>query len=312
MNVETVTWRELHKLLRLTLMGIGVAFAAAVVSVFLGLSAGSAQAAEDENSGLLGTVTGLVGDTTSVVGSTVSSAISVATDAVTPVVDVAPAPVQQPVAAVVHTAGSAVQAVVAPVAQIVSTDVVGAVVHPVVSVVSEVPIVGGVVSGIGLGTALTEIAADVDESLARVVGALSSTGAALAPAVATVPGADSELTPTGSLAAPASLINGTAGSIAAISSTTSASAASPSFTDDAVTVLATAGLAAVDTHQLQKAIGALCLSVFSSGPGGAGLGVWALAALLPFVAHRAWVRRSGPEDDVVPAAPTGSTDVSPD
>jgi hypothetical protein len=48
------------------------------------------------------------------------------------------------------------------------------------------------------------------------------------------------------------------------------------------------------------------------GPGGAGPGAWVLVALGFVVAHRAWVRRSGLENDVAPAAPVLSTDVSPD
>ena len=59
--------------------------------------------------------------------------------------------------------------------------------------------------------------------------------------------------------------------------------------------------------------GGLCPPATSSaGSGGAGPGAWAMAALLPLVAHRAWVRRAGAEDDLVPSAPAGSTDVSPD
>jgi hypothetical protein len=48
------------------------------------------------------------------------------------------------------------------------------------------------------------------------------------------------------------------------------------------------------------------------GPGGAGPGVWVLVALGLVVAHRAWVRRAGLENDAAPPAPVLSTDVSPD
>lgn len=53
-------------------------------------------------------------------------------------------------------------------------------------------------------------------------------------------------------------------------------------------------------------------SILSSGPSGSGAGAWALAPFAPFVAHRAWVRRTGAGDESAPAAPVYDTDVSPD
>jgi hypothetical protein len=57
---------------------------------------------------------------------------------------------------------------------------------------------------------------------------------------------------------------------------------------------------------------ALSADSMFSGPGGAGPGAWVLVALGLFVAYRAWMRRNGLENDVAPAAPVLSTDVSPD
>lgn len=315
--METVTWHELNKLVRLALMGVGAAFAAAILSVLLGFGAAAAHADEDAEPGLLGAVTGLVADTTSAVGSTVTTVTSTATDAVATVVSVAPAPV----AAVVETAGTAVAATVAPVQQAVSTEVVSTVATPVVELVTAVPVVGDVVSALGADEALTSVAADLDSTLTTVVGALTSAGEALATPVPPVaPVTDAAITVP--LAVAPAHAEAFASALAPATDQASATSAhegtspglAPSLPAIGATgvVAVTALLSAVDTHALHTSLGALCLSVISSGPGGAGLGVWALAALLPFVAHRAWVRRAGPEDQLVPAAPAGSTDVSPD
>jgi hypothetical protein len=50
----------------------------------------------------------------------------------------------------------------------------------------------------------------------------------------------------------------------------------------------------------------------SSGPAGAGSGAAALVTAGLLFAHRAWVRRRRPGDDLSPAAPVYATDVSPD
>jgi hypothetical protein len=49
-----------------------------------------------------------------------------------------------------------------------------------------------------------------------------------------------------------------------------------------------------------------------TGSAGAGPGAWVLVALGFVVAYRAWVRRTGFENDVAPPAPAYPTDVSPD
>lgn len=309
--METVTWHELLRLVRLALMGVGAAFAAVVLSLLLG--SGAAQAADDEDRGLLGAVTGLVDETTSTVGSTVTGVTSTATDVVAAVVDVTPAPVQPVVQAVTSTVSDTVTTTVAPVQQIVAAEVVTTVTTPVVDVVAAVPVVGDVVSALGADDALTAIAADLDSTLAVLAGAVTSTGEALAPEALPLP---EHLVPS---YASDRFVASTPIDIAAAGATASAGTSARPATAVAavpasatIVALATAGIAATDTTALLTSMGALCLSVISSGPGGAGLGVWALAALLPFVAHRAWVRRAGPEDQLVPASPAGSTDVSPD
>ena len=322
---------QLPRIVRLALIGVATAFAWIVVSLVLGLGPGQAHADEPDDGGLLGgalgAVTSLVDTTATTVTTTVSTVTTGATGVVDEVVAVAPAPVQQPVSQVVQTVGTVVTGVTRPVSNIVSGGVVGGVTQPVVDLVTEIPIVGGIAKGIGLDDAVTDLGGTVDETLTGVVGAVDETGATIGlpptdgaggvpglPGIPAITGdsdllglaaaaADGPVAATQTDAAP-TLFSTTAGSIGRWA------AASVSHAATAVTVVVSSAALAV-SGPLSTA-GGLCLPTSSAGPCGAGPGAWALAALLPLAAHRAWVRRAGPEDEHAPPAPVGSTDVSPD
>jgi len=329
-NVEIAT-SQLPRIVRLALIGVATAFAWIVVSLVLGLGLGQAHADETEDGGLLGgalgAVTSLVDTTATTVTTTVSTVTTGVTGAVNTVVATAPAPVQQPVSQVVQTVGTVVTNVTQPVSDVVSGGVVSGVTQPVVDLVTEVPIVGGIVTGIGLDDAVNDIGGTVDETLTGVVGAVDETGATIGlppaggagevpslPGIPLIPGLsgisgtisvdDALAAATASTDAAAALFSTTAGSIGRWA------AASLSHATAAVSVIVSSAALAVSGPL--SSLGGLCLPIASAGPGGAGLGAWALAALLPLAAHRAWVRRAGPEDEHAPPAPVGSTDVSPD
>lgn len=327
--MEIVT-SQLPRIVRLALIGVATAFAWIVVSLVLGLGLGQAHADETEDGGLLGgalgAVTSVVDTTATTVTTTVSTVTTGVTGAVNTVVATAPAPVQQPVSQVVQTIGTVVTNVTQPVSDVVSGGVVSGITQPVVDLVTEVPIVGGIVTGIGLDDAVNDIGGTVDETLTGVVVAVDETGATVGlppvggagevpalpgiPAIPGVPSFSGGLTADDMLAAsPAETDAG------AVFSTTAGSigrwaAASLSHATAAVSVVVSS--AALAASGPLSSVGGLCLPTSSAGPGGAGLGAWALAALLPLAAHRAWVRRAGPEDEHALPAPVGSTDVSPD
>lgn len=272
---------QLPRIVRLALIGVGTAFAWIVVSLLLGLGPGQAHADDTDDAGVLGGalggVTSLVDSTATTVTSTVSTVTTGVAGAVNTVVATAPAPVEQPASQVVQTIGTVVTAATQPVSDVVSGDVVRGIAQPVVDLATDVPIVGGIVTGIGLDDAVADLGGTVDETLTGVVGAVAQTGATFSKTV---------------------------------SSLGQWAAASVSRAVAAVTVVVSSAAPAV-SGPLGTA-GGLRLPSASAGPGGAGPAAWALAALLPLAAHRAWVRRAGSEDEHAPPAPAGSTDVSPD
>lgn len=190
----------------LRLLGLSLLAALAWVILSLTFSTTSASANDDSPSGLLGTISGAVDDTTGavkgLVGSvddTVASVVEAVEPVTAPVAAVVPEPVRQPVAEVTQTtvdavntvvghvdetAASAVDTVTETVSQVAEAEVVGAVVHPVVETVVSVPVVGGVVSEVGLDDVLTGVADTLDEVVPAVVGTPAPTG----PLLPTIPG----------------------------------------------------------------------------------------------------------------------------
>ncbi|MGN8553316.1 UNVERIFIED_CONTAM: hypothetical protein OHV15_12110 [Microbacterium sp. SLM126] len=302
---------------RPALVGVLTAFAWLLLSLVLGLGSGDARAEETDDDSLLGAVTSLVDSTATTVTQTVSTATKSVTKVVNKVADVAPAPAQQPVREVVTVVGSAVKTVTEPVSGIVSGGVVDSVARPVVDAVTEVPLVGDIVSGLGLADAVSDLGQTVDHTLGDLVGTVTDTGAGLglppagvipglpaSPDVASIPVGGHPLPALG-VVLPAAIPSGaTSGAASALSAFLAAYAPVSA---------AAAAVASSDARVPLTPAGSLCPpSTSSSGPGGAGSGAWALVALGPLVALRAWVRRAGPEDEHAPAAPAASTDVSPD
>ncbi|SIT85812.1 hypothetical protein [Microbacterium sp. RU33B] len=303
--MEIVTWRGFASLARLALIGVGVAFACAVISLLVGVGGASAHADDGEERGLLGAVTDLVDDTTSLVGATVTEVDSATTTIVETVVAVVPAPAQAPVQAVTQTVGDVAGVAVAPVQQTVSNGVVGALAQPVVELAVRVPVVGEVVTGLSLDAAVSAVGASADDLLRTSVGALSATPSAIGsprPSDTDANSAAAGLAPTPVLAASDAAAFARADASARPSSHATAGApgrapAVAPIRDDAPT----------DPR------GAVCpSSLVGSSAGGIGAGAWALVGLLPFAAHRAWVRRAGAADDDAPPPPFFATDVSPD
>lgn len=308
---------------RLTLAGTLAAFTWIILSLLLGLApAAHAQSDDDEGNGLLGAVTSLVGTTASTVTGSVSTVTSGVTDVVETAVSAAPAPVQQPVRAVVKAVGGVVTTTTKPVANDVSGGVVGSVATPVVEIVKQVPIVGGVVNGVGLDDAVTDLADTTDRTLGDLAGTVVEMGGALETPGTTIPGLPGLPTdptngpsipvggpwlPAPDVALPDALASDAASTLAALLAAYEAGSAGGLAASQAAVAASSA------PYDPRSPAGALCPpSTLSSGPGGAGSGAWALVALGPFVAHRAWVRRAGPEDEHAPPAPADSTDVAPD
>jgi hypothetical protein len=311
---------QLSRILRLALIGVATAFAWIALSLLVGLGSGYAQAAEnDDDEGLLGAVTSIVDRTTSTATNTVATVTTGVAKVVNTVVSVAPAPVQKPVQQVVATVGTTVATVTRPVADASASGVVGTVTKPVVETVSQVPIVGEVASAAGLDDAVDSLTGSADDTLAGVTESVVETAAGLArppradgpelPALPAVPGLEGGWM-VGSASPDASDFALREG-LAEASGFFFSNALGRGAAVPAVGTV-TPGAPADAGDPLTPAGGLCPPSAASSGPGGAGSGAWAFVALGPLAALRAWGRRAGPEDDRVPAAPAGSTDVSPD
>jgi hypothetical protein len=271
--------------------------------------------------GVVGGVTDRVDDTVATVTQSVSATTQTAATTVTRLVDAAPAPV----AAAVEPITSTTTAIVDTVATTASSVTVSGVVTPVVDTATALPLVGGIVDGIGLDGALTDAAASVDgalDAVDTVVGGItgelgaSAPGAGEAPAIV-VPGQSDPDAPAAGIAGPRtasqefgawfSAIASIGRALPALMAAPYSAVAGPSASSVAL------GAAAAGILSSALALG-VCASGggFPPGPSGAGPGALALAALSPFAAHRAWVRRRGWDDDVAPTAPVLGTDVSPD
>lgn len=323
--MEIATSQIVSRICRLALIGVATAFAWIVLTLLLGLGSGDAQAADDsDGKSVLGAVTSVVDETADAVTGTVTKVADGVTETVDKVVNVAPAPVQQPVREVVKTVGTVVEKVAEPVAEVVSDEVVTKVTEPVVDVVKNVPVVGDVVTAIGADKAVEDLTDTVDGTLDELVGAIVDTGAsigepstgtpALPPLVPGIPvfpasGGATDASGDNGLLEPAPRPSVTAGFAASALPAFAVAFEPGSVSAASLTTASTSS----DVRGTLSPAGGLCPpSALSSGPGGAGPGAWALVALGPLAALRAWRRRVGPEDEHAPPAPAGSTDVSPD
>ena len=177
-------------------------------------------------------------------------------------------------------------------------------------------------SALGVDDAVSSVGTSVDGVLhgttGAVVGAVADVvdtagGIVAGPAVPPLSGPDA-LTGTASIAGSDAAANPVemlaraaflAGATAWLSLTSDLSAAISPSDGASASTWAVAGILSLIRSVVQA-------DSFLMGPGGAGPGAWVLVALGLVVAHRAWVRRAGFENDVAPPAPAMSTDVSPD
>ena len=325
--MEIATSESLSRIWRLALVGAATAFAWIVLALLLGFGSGEARADDSSgDKGLLGAVSSAVDSAASTLTTTVSTTTSAVTEVVNTVVAVAPAPVQQPVHEVVTTVSTVVATTTKPVTEVVSTGVVSTVTKPVVEVVTAVPVVGEIVSGVGLDEVITDVSQTVDDTLGGVAKAVTNVTSAVGqppagttpplPAVPATPAVPAiPVLPGGP--APGSIDDQPvvfASRLAATAAGASVHSLSTAFElGSAVPTAVAATAAPLGTAGSPTPAGGLCPpTASSSGPGGAGSGAWALVAIGPLAALRAWVRRAGPEDEDAPPAPAGSTDVSPD
>jgi hypothetical protein len=322
-NVDTADSQHLSRISKMLLAGTGLAFAWVLLSFALGLSSPHAHAADDD--GLLGTLTSTVDDTTTAATGVVEDTAVAAAETVAPVIKVVTATEPAlPVAPVVEAVESTVSPVVAPVVAVVTDVTESGVVSPIVDstlgVVDAVPVVGGVVTALGADDAVSAVGASVDGVLQGTTGAVIGTASA-------VVGATADVAPLPAVPR----LAGLEGAATTTASTTADAAAGPlemlaraAYLTGATAFLAIASdlpaaLSSSDSAFVSGAGGVFSLlrAVMQAdsaliGPGGAGPGAWVLVALGFVVAYRAWVRRTGLENDVAPAAPVLSTDVSPD
>ncbi len=320
------------RIVRQALIGTGLAFAWLVLSIVVGFASTGARAddATDDSrgGGLLSGVTTVLDRTTSAVTSTVSSALPAVTDAVKSVLPAAPAPAheqpaptpQQPAPAPQRPAASVVSPIVeaatTPVAAVVDSGVVSQLTAPVVATLERVPVVADVVSRLGLDDAVTDTAAIVDRTASDAVRLVTDVGYAVDRVLPAIPGVtvpeppapDSEAAPP-----PADVTD----AAASVSPSPALARAAHGLVFDrlvASTSQPESPGSAVPSEgsSLPDAVPSSAPPTSTAGPGGAGSAAWALVAAGPFAAHRAWVRRAGPANDIAPRAPLFATDVSPD
>lgn len=343
--MDTANSQYLSKIYRMLLAGIGVAFAWVLLSFALGLTASPAHAGED--GGLLGDLTSTVEETVTAVVEPAAPVVQAVVEPITPVVESVAPVVQQvtqpapvlplpPVAEVVET-------VVAPltntVTEVADSGVVTPIVDSTVALVDTIPVVNEVVSTFGIDTAAGSLGSSVDGLLQGTAGAATGTvtgvTGTVSDAVDSAAGivTDTATSPGLPVVAPLIASDGVVEStvvgmktdaeatafemlartsyMAAATALLTLAPELPSAMSPAGEATAVAGVAAADiTFALLRSV--LQADSAFVGPSGAGPGAWVLVALGFVIAYRAWVRRSGPENDVAPAAPVLSTDVSPD
>lgn len=319
----TTLSQRLSRISTLLIAAVGVAFAWFCLTLVFGLAGGHAHA--DDDSSLLGAVGSTLESSATTVTDTAGDVLGGATEAVqtvvTPVADVA-----EPVAPVVETVNEVAAPVVAVIEPVVDVaeeaagaGVVGGVADAAADLVTAVPPVGDVATALGADDALTSVGTAADGVLQGTVGAVADTvttplvipdlvgpapvGGALDDIAAPLPGILSSTSSDAAPAAPATLslfsaVRDTTGSTPVFSPPVAVEGA-------ALFGAATGGLLMLLGSVLQA-------DSVLTGPGGAGPGAWVLVALGFVVAYRAWVRRTGIEDDAAPPAPVFATDVSPD
>ncbi len=282
------------RLARLLAIAAGVVFAWVLLT--LALSAGTAHAADDDDSGVLGNtlgaLAGTVGSVTTPVLEPVAKIAAPVTDALTPVTD-AVAPVVEAVAPVV---APVLDPVIEPL-----TPVLQPVLEPVATVVAPLaPVVAPV-------TEVVEPVLPIDSLLPT----LGSTTTPPKPSSPTDPAGTGGRADGGTLVSAAtaqpSIPAGARVVWQMVPVVTAASIAS-------ATTAATVGVSTLaSTLSLTLPLGgAIDATSFFSSSSTFGFGAAAALAFGLFAMHRAWAWRRGPGDESVPSSPTFGTDVSPD
>ncbi|GAA1949737.1 hypothetical protein [Microbacterium aquimaris] len=329
----------------LVALGLGLLWAAAAIL----LHTPSAGAAEDDDAGLLGAATSVVEGATGAVDDVAGATLDTAATVVAPVVETVTEPVAKqapaPVAAVVEAVPEVVAPVVETVTQtvttttdvvengagavaetvetVVSSGPVSSVTTPVVELVSEVPIVGDVAEGLGVGEAITDTAAVIDTTVGTVlvgdttdpappVVVIPELDLPVAPAVPALPGTVPAL-----IAAHVSV--GEAAIATAVASVATAMGAAWWSQNGSWAPSAIA--AAIGATAVVGAAGSRLLTPHaapSHAPGGNGSALGAAAAQPAGMLGDTWrsLLHAGPPhshvDDALPGAPVYDTDSTPD
>lgn len=339
--MDITTLGRSARVVRLALLGVGVALGWMLMSIVLGLSSSSALADDtEEGGGALGAVGSVVSggatvvdDGAEAVTDTAGVVVEPVAEAAGPTVDAVPAPaVVQPVTQVVTGGAGAVAGAVEDVAE---NRPVSEVVEVVTTVVEHTPVVGAVAEEIGLPDAVETVGGAVDDTVGGVSDSVSDTADSVDPATDAEPvGPDGDAvlppsTSTGDESTPTHAggpLGAVAGSsdpmdarrdisVAAERGLRALTDAGPILFSSPTVLAASASADPVGTAwggSSGSISGYLPVDAAVSGPGGAGLGAWGLLAFGPLFAHRAWVRSRGLDDDRLPGAPVFATDVSPD
>lgn len=325
--MDTTHSQRLSRISTLLLAAVGVAFAWVVLTLLLGWSSTTAHA--DDDSSLLGAVGSTLESSTTAVTDTAGDLLGGVADTATEVVAPIAAPVAavvEPVAPVVEVVQEVAAPVVTAVADTAGSGIVSAVTDTAVDLVAAVPVVGDVAISLGADDALTSVGTAADGVLQATTGAVATTVTSppslipssptpVVPIVDDVEGAVSGIIPT----TPTDAAPGAAPTLslaAALAGTTTGMSSvvfAPVPAATATSAVNGVSLLGAVTGGLLSLLGAvLQADSVLSGPGGAGPGAWVLVALGFVVAYRAWVRRTGIENDTAPLAPAFATDVSPD
>ncbi|WP_308162103.1 hypothetical protein [Microbacterium sp. ISL-59] len=316
--------------------GVG-AIAWATLTLFFG---GGSAHADEQQDGPLDGLTSIVSETVSAVTAPVTPVVTkvvapVVTKVVAPVQKAVPAvvetvtntvaktPVVGPVTApVVHAVTETVDAVVAPVTEVLTVSPVAQITDPILDTVAGVPVVGELVTDLGLVTAVTDVVGVVDDTTALLGEVTNGT---VPPVLEALDPTTPDPTPgTGAVDPPvppstvaASVAQVTSSPILGASGAASARASGASFSA-ADLVSHESAPAREDTATALTGTpsgsppGTPVPASSSAGPGGGSSPAHARLSDVDPAPLRAGERTSGASDDVLPSSPVADTDVSPD
>ncbi|MGW9157572.1 MULTISPECIES: hypothetical protein [unclassified Microbacterium] len=326
------------------LWGAVGALAWATLTVLLG---GGSAHADEQQDGPLDGLTSLVNETVSTVTAPVAPVVS---KVVAPVVTKVVAPVQKAVPAVVETVTQAVaetpvvgpatapvvhavtetaEAVIAPVTEVLTDSPVSQITDPILDTVAGVPVVGDLVTDLGVISAVDDVVGVVDDTTALlgevtngtvppVLEALDPTTPDPTTPVPTpgtgvidhsddvVPG----IAVTATAAAPAPILG--ASGVASAHATALSSSPGVSLAGSQSAPAAQDTATAPTGSSSGNPPGAPAPASSSAGPGGGSSPAHARLSDVAPAPLRAGERTSGASDDVLPSSPVADTDVSPD